>query len=127
VIRVVAAVVERDGVYLLGLRPREKRHGGLWEFPGGKLDEGETVEEAVRRELNEELDVEVETVGAHLLSIADEDSPFVIEFHVVAIIGEPTAHEHEEIGWFTPTELSAMPLAPADHTFAETLPTAPGR
>jgi mutator protein MutT len=127
VIRVVAAVVERDGHYLLGLRPREKRHGGLWEFPGGKLDEGETVQEAARRELREEMEVEVTTLGDHLLSIADEGSPFVIEFHAVTIVGEPVAHEHERLGWFAPSELRAMALAPADRTFAERLTTTPDR
>ena len=126
-IRVVAAVVERNERYLLGLRPREKRHGGLWEFPGGKLDEGETVEEAAHRELREEMEVEVVRVGPHLLSIADEDSPFVIEFHGVAISGEPVPREHDRLGWFTPAELTAMALAPADRSFAETLLTTPGR
>ena len=120
-IRVVAAVVERDGRYLLGLRPRDKRHGGLWEFPGGKLDEGESVAEAAARELDEEMELRVEAVGRHLESVRDGDSPFVIEFHEVTVTGEPTPHEHERIGWFAPSELEAMPLAPADRAFAARL------
>jgi len=52
---VVAAVIERDGKYLLCQRPQGKRYGGLWEFPGGKLLAGESLLEAARRELREEL------------------------------------------------------------------------
>ena len=52
---VVAAVIRREGRYLLGRRPGHKRHGGLWEFPGGKLHDGEDAEAAAHRELDEEL------------------------------------------------------------------------
>lgn len=117
-VRVVAAVVERDGKLLLGLRPPEKRHGGLWEFPGGKLDRGETPAEAARRELAEELGVDVTEVGDRLLAIGDAPAPFVIEFFPVMMTGEPSALEHAEVGWFTPDELATMPLAPADRAFA---------
>lgn len=117
-VRVVAAVVERDGRLLLGLRPPEKRHGGLWEFPGGKLDPGETAAEAARRELAEELGVVVTDVGERLLSVGDDPSPFVIEFFPVSITGGPSAIEHAEIAWFTVAELAALPLAPADRAFA---------
>jgi mutator protein MutT len=123
-IRVVAAVVERHGRYLLGRRPREKRHGGLWEFPGGKVDAGESVADAARRELDEELGLRVAGVGVHLRSVADGSSPFVIEFHEVVVDGEPVAHEHEEVGWFTPGQLSGMHLAPADRDFAASLVSA---
>jgi mutator protein MutT len=120
-VRVVAAVIERDGRMLVGLRPPEKRHGGLWEFPGGKLDEGETAARAAQRELAEELALAVSSVGPRLLAIEDEDSPFVIEFYRVRVSGEPTALEHVEIGWFTASELLTMPLAPADAAFASWL------
>ncbi len=116
-IPVVAAVVERDGRYLLGRRPLQKRHGGLWEFPGGKVDEGEDAEAAARRELAEELDVEVITVGERLHEFGDPAAPFVIHFHRVAVRGEPRALEHGEVGWFSLEELKAMPLAPADERF----------
>ncbi len=117
-IRVVAAVVEREGRLLLGLRPAHKRHGGLWEFPGGKIDEGEDHEEAARRELHEELELHVEEVGARLLAVEDEGSPFVIEFYAMKVSGAPVAHEHAEVGWFTAEALETMPLAPADRAFA---------
>jgi len=116
-IRVVAAVVEREGRLLLGLRPRHKRHGGLWEFPGGKIDEGEDYEGATRRELLEELELHAERVGERLFAVEDEGSPFVIEFYTVEVRGTPVAHEHAEVGWFTTEALEAMPLAPADRAF----------
>ena len=65
---VLAAVVQRDDRYLICQRPPHKRHGGLWEFPGGKLEPGETHDHAARRELAEELDVDVRTVGTMLFS-----------------------------------------------------------
>ncbi len=117
-IRVVAAVLERDGCLLLGRRPDEKRHGGLWEFPGGKIEPGEGATEAANRELAEELALCVTHVGDRLLAVEDAASSFVIEFYAVAATGEPEALEHTSIGWFTPSELETMALAPADARFA---------
>jgi 8-oxo-dGTP diphosphatase len=117
-VRVVAAVVQREGRYLLGLRPYAKRHGGLWEFPGGKVHAGESTLDAARRELAEELDLRGVTLGRCLLSVRDEGSQFVIDFHDVEVEGSPTALEHEAVGWFTPDELRSLPLAPADARFA---------
>lgn len=114
---VVAAVVERDGRYLLGRRPGRKRHGGLWEFPGGKLDEGEAPADAVRRELAEELALDVVDVSDALHAVSDSGAPFVIHFHPVSVRGEARALEHEEVGWFTLDELATMELAPADERF----------
>jgi len=116
-VRVVAAVIEREGRYLVGQRPHDKRHGGLWEFPGGKLDPGETLAEAAARELHEELAVEVAATGAARFESHDPGSPFVIHFVEVRITGEPRAIEHAAIGWFTPAELTALDLAPSDATF----------
>src|ERR1051325_4198159 len=78
-ISVFAAVIEQNGNYLVCQRPAHKRHGRLWEFPGGKLEVGETYFEAARRELAEELDVRVVTVGSTIFSIADPGSDFVIK------------------------------------------------
>jgi 8-oxo-dGTP diphosphatase len=125
-VTVVAAVIERDGRMLLGLRPPEKRHGGLWEFPGGKVDPGESTVEAIHRELSEELGLDVSRVDPLLESIEDTDSPFVIEFYPVSVTGEPSALEHTELGWFTVDELLPMPLAPADAAFASWLSNAAG-
>lgn len=118
-VRVVAAVVEREGRLLLCRRPEGRRHAGLWEFPGGKLLPGEAVAEAARRELDEELAVEVLAVGERLLAVPDPGSAFVVEFHPVKIAGEPAALEHEAIGWFRPEELADLELAPSDRAFVE--------
>jgi len=120
-IPVIAAVVRRDGLLLLGRRPLGKRHGGLWEFPGGKVRSGESRLEAARRELNEELSLAVEAIGPVIYSTRDEGSAFVIDFTEVAATGLPVAHEHSDLGWFSPAELRDMALAPADARFAERL------
>jgi mutator protein MutT len=120
-IRVIAAVVERDGRWLLGRRPKQKQHGDLWEFPGGKLESGETPPITARRELREELDLHVESVSECLLAITDPDSPYVIEFFEATVSGHATALEHSDIGWFTLDELATMPLAPADEAFSQWL------
>jgi len=117
-IRVLAAVIRRGGEYLVCLRPRHKRHGGLWEFPGGKLEAGETLQDAARRELEEELGVEVTGCAAGpIFSMHDAGSPFVIEFVPVEIAGEPQALEHEELRWATPPLLRTLDLAPSDAAF----------
>lgn len=120
-IRVVAAVVERGGRFLLCERPADKRHGGLWEFPGGKLEPGETSEEAARRELFEELGVVVSSVGGQLFAIHDPGSEFVIEFHPVAFEGEPLCLEHAALAWVTIPAMLALNLAPSDRRFAQFL------
>ena len=114
---VVAAVIRRRGRYLLARRPSEKRHGDLWEFPGGKLDHGEDVDRAARRELSEELALTVVHVGAALHSVRDPEAPFLIHFHAVTAEGDPEALEHSAVRWFTLDELVDLPLAPADRRF----------
>jgi 8-oxo-dGTP diphosphatase len=121
-IPVVAAVIRRDGRYLLGRRPTTKRHGDLWEFPGGKVLPGESRLDAARRELAEELGLEALTLGRLLFSVRDPGSRFVIEFVEVDALGEPAAREHSAVGWYAAEELCALPLAPADALFAERLP-----
>jgi 8-oxo-dGTP pyrophosphatase MutT (NUDIX family) len=120
-IPVVAAVIRRDGRYLLGRRPEHKRHGGLWEFPGGKVLAGESRFDAARRELAEELGLEVDRLGALLHAVRDPGAPYVIEFVEVVARGEPAALEHSSVGWFSAAELRGLALAPADAVFARTV------
>lgn len=112
--RVLAAVVRRDDTLLVCRRPAHKRHGGLWEFPGGKQESGESDEASVRRELREELGVAVTAVGAEHFAIGDPGSPFLIAFVPTDIVGEPACHEHTALRWARLDELAAMPLAPSD-------------
>lgn len=120
-VRVLAAVIRRDDSWLLGLRPSQKRHGGLWEFPGGKYEMGETVLDVATRELFEELAVDVVRVGEILFRSGDPGSAFVIEFTEVSIDGVPIAVEHEAIGWFSLDEMMDLDMAPSDRLFSEFL------
>jgi mutator protein MutT len=117
IIRVVAAVIERDGRYLVARRPEGKRHSGLWEFPGGKVEPGESDAEATRRELREELGVEVQAIGDELAQWHDPNSPFHIIFLSVQISDEPQCIEHMALAWLAPEDLVACRLAPSDRRF----------
>jgi mutator protein MutT len=116
---VIAAVISRGDELLVCQRPLTKRHGGLWEFPGGKCEAGESDADAARRELHEELGVDVVAVGDAELTIADPGSSFLIVFVPVRIVGEPTCHEHSALTWGLPIDLARLPLAPSDRRFVE--------
>lgn len=120
-VRVVASVIRRDDRLLICRRAFHKRHGGLWEFPGGKCENGESDFAAVCRELAEELGVKVLSVGPEIFSIQDPGSQFVIGFLPVEICGEPKCIEHSAMTWARPQELNAMPLAPSDRSFLDYL------
>lgn len=121
VAHVVAAVVRRLGRLLICQRANNKRHGGLWEFPGGKAEPDEDWSSALRRELREELHVEVTEVGECLFSHADPGSSFVIHFLPCGIEGEPIHREHEAAEWVEEHMLLEYELAPADEQFARFL------
>ena len=116
-IRVVAAVIEKKRRYLVCKRPGNKRHGGLWEFPGGKLRPDESDFDAVRRELSEELNVITTEVGETLFKAPDPGSDFIVVFKRVRIIGEPQPLEHEALRWATPLEMIRLRMAPSDEVF----------
>ena len=118
-IRVVAAVIRRGDTLLVCQRPAHQRHGGLWEFPGGKCELGESDAEAIRRELREELQVETVNVEESQYKIADPDSPFLIAFVHADIIGEPVAREHQALLWATANQLLGVSLAPSDRRYLE--------
>jgi len=119
IIQVVAAVVSRGNDLLVCRRSRDKRYAGLWEFPGGKCEPGESIGVAVRRELREELGVSVIDVGIQEFAVRDLDSPFLIVFAPVKIIGEPQCREHIELKWGKLRDLALLPLAPSDRRYVE--------
>ena len=118
---VLAAVIERDEHFLVCKRPDHKRHGSLWEFPGGKLEPGESWQQAAQRELKEELDLQVTHVGNVILSVACPDSDFIINFVNVKAEGNPKLIEHTALKWLPLGELLELPLAPSDRSFVEYL------
>src|SRR5436305_5962269 len=96
---VLAAVVERKDTFLVCQRPLHKRHGGLWEFPGGKLEPNEDDAAAARREVREELGLELEAIETAEFEVQDRASPFLIAFAPVLARGEPVCHEHTAVAW----------------------------
>lgn len=118
---VVAGALEGPGdTWLMHRRPLEKHHGGLWEFPGGKVEETEIPVKALIRELREELGVEIAEVDCNPLIFAEErggerESPVVILlYNVTRWEGEPAALEGGEIGWFAPDEIAELAKPPLD-------------
>jgi 8-oxo-dGTP diphosphatase len=118
---VVAAVIERDGRLLVGQRPAHKQHGGLWEFPGGKVEPGETPAAALARELHEELGLTDVEVGPELHRHTDPARPLTLLFLRVATAGDPAPLEHSALAWIDPTAPLSLPLAPADQAFVESV------
>jgi 8-oxo-dGTP diphosphatase len=118
---VLAAVILRNDLYLVCQRPSHKRHGGLWEFPGGKLEPGEDYFQAAQRELGEELGVRVMEVGELTFSVEDPGSEFRIDFVPTSIQGEPQCIEHPALQWLALHDLPALDLAPSDRRFVEFL------
>jgi 8-oxo-dGTP diphosphatase len=118
VLVVAAALMDPHGRVLLAQRPEGKSLAGLWEFPGGKLEAGESPEGALRRELREELDIGVEPQDLWPLAFA---SHAYETFHLMMPLylvrrwqGEPKAVEAAGLAWVKPAEMGAYPMPPAD-------------
>lgn len=109
--RVVAAVWRRDGKVFAARRPPGKQHAGLWELPGGKVEPGERDEDALARELSEELGVRV-TVGAHVYTAAT--AHIDLAAYEVESGDAPTPTEHDAVQWVEPSQIGALAWAPAD-------------
>ncbi|WP_024551814.1 pyrimidine (deoxy)nucleoside triphosphate diphosphatase [Franconibacter helveticus 513] len=116
IIDVVAAIIERHGKILLAQRPAGGDQPGLWEFPGGKVESGESQPQALARELKEELGIQA-TPGNYVASHERDVSGRRIHlhaWHVADFSGEPIAHCHSSLVWCEPAEALRYDLAPAD-------------
>jgi 8-oxo-dGTP diphosphatase len=112
VIHVAAGVILGEDSVLLALRPRDKHQGGLWEFPGGKVEAGELVQDALVRELREELDLDVLACEAFLVTEHDYgDKQVRLDVWLVTRhTGEPHGREGQQLAWVALADL-------ADYTF----------
>lgn len=115
-IDVVAGVIHRDGKVLIARRNDDKHMGGLWEFPGGKIEEGETPQQCIVRELFEEFCINVEAGEFIAESIFDygEKTVRLLSYGVNYVSGDFVLNDHSEIRWIEKTEFENFEFAPAD-------------
>lgn len=120
---VASAVIQRNGFVLIAQRPQKGLLGGLWEFPGGKLQSGEDLQSCIQREIREELGVEI-TVGGSLGTYKHAYTHFRITLHAFQCKlseGEPHLREHQAINWVPPEDLHNYPMGKIDRQIAKAL------
>lgn len=115
---VACALVDADRRVLIAQRPQGKQFAGLWEFPGGKLEDGETPEQALVRELTEELGISTQSACLAPLAFASHTYE---SFHLLMPLyvcrkwqGVPQPREHAALKWVRPQALRDYPMPPAD-------------
>lgn len=121
--KVTAAVIEREGKVLIARRRKEIGPGGWWEFPGGKLEAGETPEEGLEREIAEELGVHI-IVGEFLCSVFYRNPTLSIElmaYRAEIISGEIMLTDHDEIRWVAPADLEESTFSEPDRPIVRRL------
>jgi len=123
VIQVAAGVIFSKGRYLIARRKADTHLGGLWEFPGGKREPGESLEDCLYRELREELGIDV-TPPIHFRVIRHEYPGKTVELHFFRCTisrGEALALDCEEVRWVMPNEMANYEFPPADRPLIEAL------
>ena len=117
-----AAVIEREGCFLVTERQKGVHLEGYWEFPGGKCEDGESMEQCLRRELREELGADAQ-VGDEVLAVTHEYPERTIELHFVAcrLIGEPSPQLGQRMRWVARDDLAGLRFPPADDELIELL------
>ena len=120
---VVAALIREKGRFLICQRPANKARGLLWEFVGGKVEPGETKEQALIRECQEELDIAV-SVGQVYLEVTHTYPDLTVHltlFEAVITGGRPRKVEHNALKWIAPAEINRFEFCPADQEILEKL------
>ena len=120
---VVAALIWRDDKFMICQRPAHKARGLLWEFVGGKVEEGETKQQALIRECREEIAVTLD-VGEIFMDVTHEYPDLTVHltlFNATIAEGEPQMLEHVDIRWITPREIPEYDFCPADVEILEKL------
>lgn len=122
-VEVVAALIWRGDRFLACQRPAHKARGLLWEFVGGKVESGESKEEALVRECREELGVTVRVgeVFTELTHVYPDLTVRLTLFHAAIPEGEPQKLEHNDLRWITVGEMDDYPFCPADETILRKL------
>ncbi len=140
------ALTAPDKRILLAQRPQGKAMAGLWEFPGGKVEKGELPEEALARELREELGIEVQItdlvagpfvshryvntppagaienfIPAHKLGLHEELHVLIVLYHCAVWHGTPAPHEGQILSWHMPYDMQFLPMPAADRPLVEKL------
>lgn len=111
-IEVGAACIYRDGHYLVQTRPMGKSFVGQWEFPGGKREKGETIEQCITREIVEELGIEIR-ITEHVCDILQEfeRTELLLRFYICELIsGDPVGREGQELRWIEPRKFGGLPF-----------------
>ena len=119
VIDVVAALIWKDNKFLICRRPAHKARGLLWEFAGGKVEKGESEENALKRECGEELNIGI-SVGEKFAEVTHEYSDITVHltlFNCIITDGEPQMIEHADLKWITPSQIPEFDFCPADTVF----------
>ena len=122
-IPVVAALIVRGGRLLIARRPEGRHMAGRWEFPGGKLEKGESPEDAVEREIREELGLDVRAGRIYqAIAYSYPEKDVLLLFYAAAVVsGEPRPIEEAEIRWVTVEELDGYAFAPVDEMLVQRL------
>lgn len=126
--QVAAGLIVREGHYLIARRKIGTHLGGLWEFPGGKCEPGESLEDCLRRELREELGIDV-SPPVHFRTIRHDYPEKTVELHFFRCAisrGEALALDCEEIRWVVPDDMTDYEFPPADRPLIEALKTVTG-